>query len=105
MDFHAAGHVQESQDFAHGWMLDFFDAMTAFDLGIDDLNAVLEERRQVSAGEVTVFVDGGGQHGPAMLTIPGGIVGPAAKERDSVWGAADDHLGCNILSRRGRNQI
>ena len=61
------------------------------DLAVDDADAVLEERRQVAAGEVAILVDGRGQHRAAVVAIPGGIIGAAAEERDAIGGPADDH--------------
>ena len=52
---------------------------------------MLEEGRQVAAGEVAVLVDRGGQHGAAVLAVPGRVVGAAAEERDAKRRAADDH--------------
>src|SRR5438105_2031127 len=42
-------------------------------------------------GEPAVLVDGGRQDRPAVGAIPGGIVGPAAEERDAIRCPTDDH--------------
>ena len=52
---------------------------------------MLEERRQVAAGDVAVLVDRRRQHRPAVLAVPRRVVRAPAEERDAEWRPADDH--------------
>ena len=79
-------------------MADLVDGLARLDLAVDDADAVLEERRQIAAGEVAILVDGGGQDGAAVLPIPARVVGAAAEEGDAEGGSADDH---SLTSCRG----
>jgi hypothetical protein len=72
-------------------MRNFIDALAILDLRVNDPNPMLEERRQMTAGEITVFVDGGGQHRAAMFPIPRWIIGAAAEERDTKGSSANNH--------------
>ena len=73
-----------------GWLISS-SVVHVLDLAVDDADAMLEERRQIAAGEIAVLVDGGRQHRAAVLAIPGGVVGAAAEEGDSEGSSADDH--------------
>src|SRR6185436_10064535 len=61
------------------------------DLRVDHAMLVGEEWRQLAHEDVTVLVDGGAQHGTAVLLVPGGIVGAAAQQRDAIRRPRDDH--------------
>jgi hypothetical protein len=58
VDFQASAEIQMPQGFTHGWMLNLIDLIASFYERIDDSDSVLEKRRQVPAGQVTVLVDG-----------------------------------------------
>ena len=62
-------------------MLDFANRLDRLNSRIDDAGAVLKKRGQVAARQITVLVDGGGQHVPPMLAIPGGIIFAAAAQK------------------------
>jgi hypothetical protein len=80
VEFHSPIKFEEPQGLTDGWVSDLVDGLAGFDLAVNDPDAVLEERWEMAAGEVTVFVDGGSEYGPAVLPIPSGVVGPAAEE-------------------------
>jgi len=61
-------------------MLDLIDTLHILDDRVHNAMPVFKERRKVSAANMTIFIDRGRQHNPAMLLIPGGIVGSAAKK-------------------------
>src|SRR5579859_3098318 len=67
------------------------DRMAFFDLGVHHANAVFKEWRKMTAGQVAVFIDTGGEHGSAVLTVPRGVVRPAAKKRNTKRCSADNH--------------
>src|SRR5579862_2647244 len=52
---------------------------------------MLKERREIPAGQVTIFVDGCREHFAAMLPRPGGIVRAATKERNPIRCPGDNH--------------
>jgi hypothetical protein len=52
---------------------------------------MFKKRWEITAGDVTVFIDGGRQHGTTMLMIPTWVVGATTKKRNTVWGSTDDH--------------
>src|SRR6185312_13712460 len=72
-------------------MRDLIDRFARLDLAINDPQAMFEKGRQMAAGEVAVFIDGGGEDGPAVLAIPAGIVRAPAEKRNSIRSSADDH--------------
>src|SRR5438552_12513213 len=72
---------------------DLVDAPAVLDLAVDQANAVLEERRQVAAGEVAVFIDRRGEDGAAVLKIPGRV---RSEEHTSEL-QSPDHLVCRLL--------
>ena len=92
VDLDAALDAEVAQDLADGGMGDLVDGLAVLHLGVDHAILVLEERRQIAAGDVAVLVDGGREDGAAVLPIPGRIVGAAAEEGDAKWGSADDHF-------------
>ena len=61
-------------------MLDFLGLLAILDFGIDDADPVFEERRQIAARQVTVFIDRGGEDRSTVLPIPRGIIAAAAKK-------------------------
>src|ERR1700687_4801161 len=61
------------------------------DLPINDANGMRENRRQVAARQVGVFVDCGSQHRSAVGAVPARIVGASAKKGDAKGCSADDH--------------
>ena len=87
----AALDVQILERLAHDGVFDLLDGAAGLDLAIDQANAVLEEGRQIAAGEVAVFVDGAGENGAAVNAIPRRIIGAAAEKGDAKRGATDDH--------------
>src|SRR5262249_59328999 len=61
------------------------------DLRIDDAMLMREEGRKLAHEDITVLIDRRSEHGAAMLLIPRGVVGAAAKERDAIGCPRDDH--------------
>jgi hypothetical protein len=61
-------------------MNDVLDASTIFNTRINKANSMLEKGRQVSTGKIAIFVDGSAEHRTAMIAVPYGIIGTAAKE-------------------------
>jgi hypothetical protein len=84
-------HIKESQHFPSGGMHDFVDRSAVFNFGIGQAVSMLEKRGQVSAGYVTVLIDGGGQHGASVLAVPGRVIRAAPKKRDAKWDARYNH--------------
>src|SRR6266850_3104320 len=91
MDLQSAIVIEISQHLAHSWMSDFVDRLAILHLGVDHTEPVLEEGWEITACDITVFVDGRGQHHAAMLAIPCRIIRPSSKEGDPKRGSADDH--------------
>src|SRR5271163_1457981 len=83
VDFQAAVPLHFLQNGADGGMLDIADLAAGLVLRINDTVTVLEERRQITRGQVTIFVDAGGKYDPALVEVPAGIIGSAPKERDA----------------------
>src|SRR5436309_1137685 len=91
MDFDAASHRHEPQHFAGGRMGEIINRVAHLDFGVHDPVAMLEERRQIPAGQVTILIDGRGQHRAAVSPVPLGVIGPAAEKRNPKWGSTDNH--------------
>ena len=91
MDLHAARHGEELQNLPDGRMADLVDRLAVLVLGVDHAEAMLEERRQVAAGQVAVLVDRRGNHRAAVLPIPRRIVGAAAEKGNPKRRSADNH--------------
>jgi hypothetical protein len=72
-------------------MNDLFNSLAILHPGVDYAVAVFEEGREVATRYVTVLIDGGSQHGAAMLAVPGRIVGASAKKRDAKRSSTDYH--------------
>src|SRR5947207_11975601 len=72
------------------------------DLRIDDPVLVLEERRQMAAGDVAILVDRRRDDAAAVLLGPRRIVGSTAEERNAKGRACDDHGGGSPRSLRFR---
>src|SRR5262245_13643928 len=87
----AALEAEVLEDRAHDRMSKLIDGGACLDLAINQANAVLEERGQVTAGEIAVLVDAGRQHSAAMAPVPRRVVGAAAKEGNAKRRPADDH--------------
>src|SRR5439155_5877826 len=91
MDLDTPPPVQIAQDLGDGGVRDLVDRLACLDLRIDDADAVLEERRQVPAGQVAIFVDSRPEDGTSVLAIPGRVVRSAAEEGDSKRCPTDNH--------------
>ena len=84
----AAGPSQHSADRR---VLNLRYLTHVLNLRVNNAMFVLKKRRQMAATDVTILVDGRGQHRAAVLLIPSRVVGAAAEKRDAKWGAGDDH--------------
>ena len=62
-----------------------------FYLRVHDPVLVLEERRQVTTADITVFVDGTGENLATMLAKPWRVVSASSEEGDAEWGLANYH--------------
>ena len=102
MNLDAAIHFQETQSFARRRMSQFIQRLNRFHFRIHHARPMLKERRQVATGQITIFVDGRRQHRAAVLAIPGRVIRAAAKKRDSVWSAADNHGSASIFPETAR---
>jgi hypothetical protein len=80
-------------------MLNFVTELDILDLGIHHPEAMLKERRQIPAADVTVFIDGSGQNTAAVFQIPGRIIRAPSEKRDPKRRPADDHLACSPSSK------
>lgn len=93
VDFQTALTSRPSEHRAHRGMLDFVDGLDVLYLRIDDAMFVFEKWREETAAYVAIFVDRCCQYHPTVIPIPRRIVGATAEERDSKWGARDNHSG------------
>jgi hypothetical protein len=59
---------------------DFIYFLARLHFGINNANMMFEEWREITARQVTVFVNRRRQHRSAVLPIPGRVIGPAAEE-------------------------
>lgn len=91
MDLKTFGHLEVLQNASDGWMLNVGIIICMLDTRVRNARFVFKKRRQVSAGDITILVDRGGEHGTAVLFKPHRIIGPAPEEGDAKWCAADDH--------------
>lgn len=66
-------------------------ALYVLDIRIDDAVFVLEKRRQPSARDIAVFVDGRCQYRTPMCSIPAWIIGAPAEEGNAKGSARYDH--------------
>jgi hypothetical protein len=72
-------------------VLDIIVVQRIFDKGVNNTMLVLKKRRQMTACDVTVFIDSGRQYGTTMLPIPPRIVGSTAKKRNPEGCSSNDH--------------
>ena len=100
MNLETFAHLEPLEHAAHRRMLDLANVLNVFDDRVDHTKLVLEERRQLSHADVAVLINGGGEHGAAVLAIPLGIVSAAAEKRDAKRSPADDHS----LSRKNNSK-
>ena len=91
MNLHAAFDARKTQDLANRGMNDLIDTLTIFNTRINKANSMLEKGRQISTGKITIFVDGSTEHRTAMVAVPYGIIGAAAKERYTKGRSTNDH--------------
>src|SRR5882724_194026 len=91
MDLQSAIVIEIPQHLAHSWMSDFVDRLAILHLGVNHTEPVLEEGWEITACDITVFVDSRGQHHAAMLAIPCRIIRPSSKKGNTKRGSADDH--------------
>jgi hypothetical protein len=106
MEFEAAIELEVTKRFPNNRVLDVFASHARFDMAIHNTPTMLEERRQMSASEIAIFIDRRGEDSAAMSAIPRGIVGAAAEEGEAIGSATDDHSvdplqGCGIRARSG----
>ncbi len=78
-------------------MLDIFRPFHGFHLGVDDAVPVLKKRGQITATDIAVLVDRGGQNRTAVFLVPGRVIGSPAEKRDPERRSTDDHSssGCS----------
>ena len=53
---------------------------------------VLKKGRQVTAANITIFIDGSGQNTATILMVPLWVIGSTTKKGNSKWSFANDHL-------------
>jgi hypothetical protein len=80
MDFKTVRDVEVLEDSAYGRVFDLRIGLGLLDAGIGNARAMLEERRQITATDIAVFIDRGGQDRSAVLVKPYGIVRASAEE-------------------------
>ncbi len=94
-DFNTVRHPVVQKRGTNGIVLDILETIRVF--GNVPRNTVLVfrvERREVTARDVVVIADAGGENAPSMLLIPPGIIGASAKEGDAVRCFGDNHVTC-----------
>ena len=80
-------------------MADFIDFLYQFGQGVNNPVFMLEERRQVPAGDITILINSGTQNRTAVSPVPDGIVGAAAEKRNPKGSPDNQHpLSSSILS-------
>jgi hypothetical protein len=52
---------------------------------------MFKEGRQITTGNIAIFINTCGQYLAAVLSVPGGIIGAPAKEGDTERCATDYH--------------
>jgi hypothetical protein len=98
VNFHSISNLHKPQDFSCGGVTDFVNVSDKFRLGVDNTVLMLKERWQAAAGNVTVFVYGGAQHGTAIFPVPDRIIGATTKERNAKRSPTDNHLTPLLLA-------
>src|SRR5438552_10822905 len=91
MQLDAAFDFEEVERLPNGGMADLLDRGAGFDLAVNDADGMFEEGGQIAAGQITILIDRGRQHGAAMSAIPTRIIGTATEEGDPERCSADDH--------------
>src|SRR5258707_14609569 len=91
MNLHAALDARKTQHFANRGMNDVIDTSTIFNTRINKTNSMLEKGGEISTGKITIFVNGSAKHCTAMIAVPYGIMGTAAKERDTEESSYNEH--------------
>ena len=104
MQLDAALDFEEAERLPNRGVADLLDRGAGFDLAVNDADGMLEEGGQIAAGQITILIDGGRQHRPAMSAIPTRIIGTATEEGDPERCSTDDHsvdlIGVVIHHRR-----
>ncbi len=67
VDFNSAIDLHVTKSFADGGMCNLIRFLDQLDLRINNADAVLEKRRQETAGQVTIFVDCGASNLPGWI--------------------------------------
>ena len=58
---------------------------------------VLKKGWQVTAANITIFIDGSGQNTAAILMVPLWVIGSTTKKGNSKWSFANDHSILRVL--------
>jgi hypothetical protein len=78
--FHSPVNVEIAEHFPYSGMSNLINGVAIFHFGVNDTVSMLEKRGQIAACDVAILVNSRGQNGPAMLSIPRGVVCAAAEK-------------------------
>src|ERR1044071_4109436 len=93
VDFNPAIHTKIAHHFSYSRVGDLVDSLAILDLRVNEPYTMPKKRREIAAGQITVFVDGHAKHHTAVIEVPCWIIGTAAKERYPKWSSTDNHGG------------
>jgi hypothetical protein len=91
MKLNSPVNIKEFQGCPNGGVADLVHGLARFDFPIDNPKPVFEKGREIAAGQITEFIDSGGQHSPAMGPVPAGVIGSSTQKRNSERGSTYDH--------------
>ena len=70
-----------------------------FHLGINDARFVFKKRRQITAADITIFINGGGQDSPVVVLKPAIVISASAEKRHTKRSAGNDHRATELPLR------
>ena len=80
MNFKPISDAKIRKDRSDNWMLDFLSCFYRFDFGINNTMLMLKKGWQMTAANITIFIDGSGQNTAAILMVPLWVIGPTTKK-------------------------
>src|SRR5262245_21249823 len=70
VNFYSSINFEIAQDFPNRRVCDVFDRLAILHLGVDNAVSVFKEGRQITTGDIAVFVDRRSQYGASMSLVP-----------------------------------
>src|SRR3989338_5820393 len=100
VDFNAFLNIEKSQHFPNGRVFNFVNVIFyMLNDRINDARFMLKKRRKITAGNITVLVDCGGEDGPSIFFKPFRVICPAPKKGNAKRRAADYHAVTSAFSK------